>query len=398
MRGRAFFFLRTLLRHREVREGVYGIRGAGQRLSPAGKRWGIRALVVLGIVAIFPRNYWLTDVALPIVKIDHGSEKIAWLADNRCLLLSTRKEKRSETEAPGGTSGSDWQGRVDLIDPGSHARTPLVALSALLHRTGLAFDSFRTSPDGKWVLWQNAYSPAHPLPYVYVAKPDGTACRRWIRGTCDQDQECYLDAGHIMQVANQVPAIIVHDLEHPARDQKYMTVKEARGVLDQYVSLHPPALRIVDDYPDIRLQCAVSYYPIETSLFSEASPLNAVFGSVQVHSRRLPLPKGATLRYGWSSPQQQAIVYVLDFTRTHPVLAWLHRYFRKIPIDQTTTEELWISRGDGTGMRSLGTIPVQPDPESIQEYRLQDLQWLPDGKHVSFIYRGTLYKMATETP
>ena len=29
---------------------------------------------------------------------------------------------------------------------------------------------------------------------------------------------------------------------------------------------------------------------------------------------------------------------------------------------------------------------------------LKQIQWLPDGKHISFVYRGTLYIMPVETP
>ena len=70
---------------------------------------------------------------------------------------------------------------------------------------------------------------------------------------------------------------------------------------------------------------------------------------------------------------------------------------------------LWVSRIDGSGMHEIGAMPPQmvlqnqggPSDMETGEHlwgppvpRL--IRWLPDGKHVSFVYKGDLYTVSTE--
>lgn len=61
-------------------------------------------------------------------------------------------------------------------------------------------------------------------------------------------------------------------------------------------------------------------------------------------------------------------------------------------IKSNATEELWISRAGWTGMREVGHIAA------AQEKQIERLEFLPDGRHISFVYHGKLYMMATEGP
>jgi ankyrin repeat protein len=55
--------------------------------------------------------------------------------------------------------------------------------------------------------------------------------------------------------------------------------------------------------------------------------------------------------------------------------------------------ELWVSRGDGRGMQGIGYVDVAPGQGDISP---SSLQWLPDGKRLSFIYKNRLYTISTE--
>ncbi len=60
--------------------------------------------------------------------------------------------------------------------------------------------------------------------------------------------------------------------------------------------------------------------------------------------------------------------------------------------DRTTflgTQEVWVSRVDGTRMKRLGWLLTHP--YSGDGVDAEALRWTPDGKHLSFIYRDGLY-------
>ena len=371
-----------------------------QRIWRAGtrKRRIIWALVVVGIVLLWPRIQWLTDLSQPIVKVKAAEEKAVWLSDNRLLLLRTRREASCGEDSRGNYTNTDWQGSVDLIDASTGARKRLTTLTDLLNRTGLVYDSFRTSPDGVWVLWENTYAAAHGLPSVYVAHPDGTYCRHWIRGSFYNDQELYLDARHIIQVLDQEPGVIVHNLADPALNREYRTPEQAKVVFARYALQHPSVMRVTTDSPQLMIDCIpLDSFDVKQNasfLFSGSRLLQNVLKPTQTYQLRLP--KEATLLQNGISPEQRSIFYYLEFTRIHPVLGGIHRFFSKVNIEPTVTEELWVSRADGRGMHQIGYVPLKADPDDIYVDYLQHLQWLPDGKHISFIHHGTLYVMQTE--
>jgi hypothetical protein len=370
----------------------------GRWTSLVSKRRMIRVLVVVGIVLIWPRAQWLTDLSRPIVKVKAAEEKAVWLSDNRLLLLRTRREASYDEGRKGSAREIDWQGSVDLIDAGTGVRKHLTALTDLLNRSGLKYDSFRTSPDGIWVLWENTYAAGHGLPCVYVAHPDGTYCRHWIHGSFYNDLELYLDARHIIQVADQEPGVIVHNLANPALDREYRTPKQAMAIFARYALQHPFVIRVTTDSPQFMIDCIpADSFDVKKNasiLFSGSSLLQDVLKPT--HTYQLKLPKGATLVQNRVSPQQDSIFYYLEFTRMQPTLAFLHRLFPKVNIEPTVTEELWVSRVDGRGMHAIGYVPLKADPDDIHEEHLQHLQWLPNGTHISFIYGGTLYVTPAE--
>jgi len=104
------------------------------------------------------------------------------------------------------------------------------------------------------------------------------------------------------------------------------------------------------------------------------------------------MPKNALPVVAEPSGQNSTILYDLRFETIPPLMGWLHRILPRIPATPRITEGLWVSRVDGTGMREIGHV------SGANDRCLEDIEWLPDGKHISFVYRGMLYTVPTERP
>jgi hypothetical protein len=110
-----------------------------------------------------------------------------------------------------------------------------------------------------------------------------------------------------------------------------------------------------------------------------------------IQTWKLEFPMGAILQRAKVSPQQRAIFFDRAGSQLSPLLIWLHRMIPKFNPKPTINEALWVSHADGRGLREVGYVPAQPGVSGSPTDGLKDVQWLPDGKQVSFVYHGTLY-------
>ncbi len=64
------------------------------------------------------------------------------------------------------------------------------------------------------------------------------------------------------------------------------------------------------------------------------------------------------------------------------------------PHTETESDEklgIWVSRLDGSAMREIGYVRVAAPADGSCPDDITYLQWLPDGKRLSFLYRGALW-------
>jgi hypothetical protein len=72
--------------------------------------------------------------------------------------------------------------------------------------------------------------------------------------------------------------------------------------------------------------------------------------------------------------------------------AWLHRLFPWVPASPQARLSLWITRLDGSQAREIGHINVTPEEQSPGLLP----RWLPDGRHLSFVYNDVLYTLPAD--
>jgi hypothetical protein len=98
-------------------------------------------------------------------------------------------------------------------------------------------------------------------------------------------------------------------------------------------------------------------------------------GKSPTHSWTVQLPNGAQFYDVVLSPQGDRLAWLLGFEKSGPGQA--------VNADLPARMEIWSSRLDGSGMQRLGYQPIH-DAKQGHVY-LSNLQWLPDGKHLSFV-------------
>ena len=367
----------------------------------------IGVAAVLAIWRAWPRERLLTAVATPIVQVAVGREEICWLSSHECLLVTADHEPGY----PGVRDPSDglahWEGTVDLLDISSHTRRPLEALTALFRREMAVPltvpENLHASSDGQWIRW-DTHAARGTMFMGRVVRLDGTHYRKWDlapNGIIEfQQTDFFLDAGHLVCMSPRQPIMTVLDLQDPTRDIKYSKLKDTQEVLTQYARQHPvfhhgeregeDAITITEYRTQDRMQ----------EVLANGGQMREAPQPLQKMTRKLP--KDATV-VACKLSLQQNTAYHLDCSRTSTALTWLHRLLPTFTSTPRHTEELWVSRAEGGGMHEIGHVPIPMDatgqtvsPPDGLEYFLDDIQWLPDGKHVSFVYRGMLYVVPAE--
>jgi len=183
-----------------------------------------------------------------------------------------------------------------------------------------------------------------------------------------------------------------------SKDQEYLELKQAGTVLAQFAIQQPVFYQVhTADKRGSDSFAEIDKYRTEDRLeWISTYPNSERYVREPVQTIAQKLPDRATWVWGEVSPQEQAIWYHLQHSATPPFLDWLHRVFPKFDAKPTLTESLWVSRTDGRGMYEIGHVPTLLDENGELEECIKAIQWLPDGKQISFVYHGKLYITSAE--
>jgi hypothetical protein len=94
------------------------------------------------------------------------------------------------------------------------------------------------------------------------------------------------------------------------------------------------------------------------------------------------LPKQLSLHTEALSPDGKQII-------------WIFWHYTDSGVDRG---EFWQSRSDGQAMRRLGWIPPEYNPILQWNYGPTDIEWAPDNRHFSFLYKDALYLFPADLP
>jgi len=339
--------------------------------------------LVFGLWLSWPRERDLIALADPVVSLKR-EEEAYWVSASHLVIITT-----DHYAIVAGKFGvDDWHGHADLISLPSRTRTRLAGLTKLLNRVGVtpmgAPSNFALSPDGKHLTWRNLQHLGRLSYRIATANRDGNEYRecKWLEAepTFWIDDRHFAEA-HFDMFANAAKVHVL-DIRDANADCFYEpSSKEAKAILHRYYRSLPS---------DRVLECVPS---------EEAHPLiqighyrdgERLIGTSTYH---VWLPKGARPVERQTSPQMTAMLYDLRFETAPPLLVWLHHFLPGIPANPVIIEGLWISWADGTEMREIGHVPGAHGWQLVEA-----LQWLPDGKQISFTYRNRLYVVTAAPP
>ena len=119
--------------------------------------------------------------------------------------------------------------------------------------------------------------------------------------------------------------------------------------------------------------------------------------SVTISGQSVRLPFAARIQSAALSPVRDRIALELEGERTIPWLQWLHHYAPALVAPSLSERSVWVlSLQDGQS-QYLGRLPVSKSPNPEEETpEIEELQWLPDGRHLSYVFDHVLYTIAVD--
>jgi hypothetical protein len=314
-------------------------------------------------------------------------------------LLSYNWLSSSELLVKTNTNGfpvmrSPWSGNLDLIDIRTHARTRQTGLTAAITRHKSHYNyigpwSFTRSPDGQYLRWVRV-DPIDGGVYPVTARPDGSGYREWY---VSADADHYWVDGHRWASnvkRKQVRYVIVHDAAQPHADQVWPASSAQAQALLKLANSH-------QSYP---------FFPGDVDLSSERSMLNDSRVKLTIGTRpvgslphtplkqidTLTFPAGTQVYNNIPNPQMTRIEILVSETSVPPFETLIGHLFPSLSHLAHPVERLCVYRVDKKQLYEIGrvakTSTTLPD--------VMNAWWLPDGKHIQFLYKNAVYFVSAD--
>ena len=304
----------------------------------------------------------LLSRARRVARLSKNCEAYCWLAGNRVLLVYSDGGNYEGLEEI-----TRWRGYAEILDLKTGRRQRLVGFTRMLNRAHGTPGRFETSPDGIWLKWIS-YETGDGWPNPVVARFDGSGFQRfsqdkfsvtyWLDNHRWAEQETRSgDGGKAFQ-------LIVHDVNHPNATQ-HLPLKSKQAQNLMRLRRNPPLQ--IPSFSDEGRFLLGNYF----DRYSHPIPIPPIRIPVGTAIEELPIPsRHSGFAYTLSRQVQSASQGVSKQSEFVEV------------------QSLWIRRVDGSALRQLGYVTG----------RLQygTLQWMPDDKRLSFVYRGALYVVPAE--
>jgi len=361
-------------------------------------RWSLGLLVIGSLassLAFLPRNPQLMAHAKEITVLNaYAWPSCQWMSDQTGILpIYYEHSERIEFARLDAATGT----RIPL-DAFNSKYQPIQCrprLNVHAHSGGyMIFDperqhdapDYSMSADRKWLLFAPYEDDVQPVTYI-AATLDGTKEVRWKADYSYSGDSSGLfwlhDNHHWLEMRAEVTSeacsykILVYDIDKPS-EIKSLSIPDG-------VDVNYPVGITRDD----RLLCMP--FPMYDFLLTsvEVVDYGLLSPSTAAHKFSIPLPRPARVCAMILSPQGDRIAWRLEYDVISPFNNLLHRLKPSIPLKPQRMMGLWASDLDGSHMIEVGTnllLPGEGDDDGVH-----NLQWFPDEKQISFVYKGALY-------
>jgi hypothetical protein len=284
-------------------------------------------------------------------------------------------------------------------------QTSLKTLSRLFYLTGGDPDGVEVSPDGRWILW-NSLQDA-----TVCAAVDGSTFHLYpwpVKGYCGFHWSGGSVAQWIEFTAKRVDPpeqwskVMLHQADSPT-----LSPPVARPIPFSSVPLALPT-PFSDPLRNGVVVRTTEGLSLLTPTWSTRHGKQAT-DRVEITQTSLGVPVRPQRRYSLLvpphhdvdkivlSPDGKQAAWLMQTEAVHPILAWAHRLVPAIAAPSQHRIELWVSRVDGSEMHEIGHLSGPKDGANADIW-LNDytLNWLPDSRQLSFIYKEALYIVPAE--
>jgi hypothetical protein len=322
---------------------------------------------------------WNTTGAGPI----GNAGSYHWLSDQEALNI-----RGVHTKATSGANSSVFMITsfgspvAVLYDLKTGKETPLTALTRLFAST-TDVDLY-PSPDGKWALWPDKDG-------VAGATVDGKRQYRLREQSFQYGTALWLkDSRHWLHFLwnkdnTRIVQAHIHDIEAPDVVEK-LPVTSPGPISESY-----PGITLAQDrlYVD-RLHA--SNHPLNSPTELPIYECDLHAGAKPSHKYVVKMPPDTVIDDFVFSPRGDQIAWKLKLERVPPMARLLHRLYPRYSASPEHAVGLWVSDLDGRNLREIGHLDLHPAANSdTAEPEPEDVQWLPDGKRLSFLYKQALW-------
>jgi hypothetical protein len=309
---------------------------------------------VVYTIAMVPRLRPILPKAIPVTQIPSSYPFYWWLSDGEVLLFRL----------------SEHQEVIPMrYQTATRKETLLVALRTFWRQHPGKPETVQVSPDGKWLLWKDMQGKTQ------VASLDGThhfsvssqptGLNRWL-----SDSHHWVElvpAGDVFSYAN------IRSIDKPYAPKSKPLFPPFPSTPEQ---ANIDRIALADDE-----HILVHYWNEAPGKLHPSRVIAATFTPN-------PLFRG---KFSFTTPRTDYEYGDILFAPQTKRLAWVLEFYQPYPPYSYTG--FWTKELSQIGIKEIGyTIAFGSKHRS----KPQNVQWTPDGKHLSFVYRDTLWKVSVE--
>lgn len=310
---------------------------------------------------------------IPLLKVGARCEGVYWLTSDKAIIISRNRDKPYNAPLE-----EEWRGKVELFNRGTGKIALLKGLTRVINSAALPPENFEMSPNGKWVTW---WAWSTPTGYdATIARLNGKDCQYthgnkhstdyWVGGDTRVCQE--------QTDSEKASSSVLHVLNPNTASFKEISVSssEAKAIIKRVGKREKRVVTALCTDNHI----AIDVFKSEEFHLSNGNPSTPS----QNYQARLPgKPYSDGEFQPIISPHGRKVACIVPY----PVA------FLKSGEPSRFRISFFVCNADGTALSNKGYLHFSGlhEGRSAEAPLRANFQWLPDGKNLSFTYKGTLY-------
>lgn len=333
------------------------------------KRWPVSIVITFIIMAaiLYPRERYLLNIAnkfegFPNWDVNCGYD---WLTSNEVMICR----------------GSEKTGmKLFIRDLADKHEIELKDLNRHFTNSFVRHGDVQISPDRHWILWTDEVDG------FCTARLDGSGYHKWDGSWLTEDCFWAADSRYWFSLGGGVypkeryQQAVIHAIDASMKDRSVPIRPDNQPALSLAATGNPTS-------------CIITSWHQNSSRILKLQITEICLLSNMARLRKLIVSPPKNIKeagYVAVSPAGDRIAWLVETEANMSFPQWLRRLLPTLHVGPQRAIGLWVSHLDGSNMTEIGHIKL-PSDDSNGDMIAYDLRWLPDCKHVSFVYNGALW-------